>query len=202
MKKKILIFLICLFSFPTICFAENKNVTFSVNFLDGIDANSFENIIVYYTDKSESEYSITLKKENNFYYSYDLYDGSDIERVKVVVDNDDIVGESSVLRNSNGYNIFIDIKKKSDDVLITDVKTTTKASEETTVSSENNSQDKNEKNQTSQIETTKTTSTKVYQETKQNKNIRFVYMLIASILGIFVVIFIFIAIIKIVNANK
>ena len=70
MKKKLIIFIICLFSFPTFCFAENKKVEFFVKFAADVNSASIENIYVYYTDKSENEYSVTLKKENNYAYSY------------------------------------------------------------------------------------------------------------------------------------
>ena len=47
MKKKLIIFIICLFSFPTFCFAENKKVEFFVKFADDVNSASIENIYVF-----------------------------------------------------------------------------------------------------------------------------------------------------------
>lgn len=202
MKKKLIIFIICLFSFPTFCFAENKKVEFFVKFADDVNSASIENIYVYYTDKSENEYSVTLKKENNYAYSYNLYDGSDITRVKVTFDQNDVDGESSILKTNDGYNIYIDIVNKGNSQIIikNDDKTTTTTTQvnktqATTVAASGTTQN-------NEIKTTVTTSSKIYQETKQNKVIRSIYIIIAAILCFFAAIFVIVGIIKIVNANK
>lgn len=202
MKKKLIIFIICLFSFPTFCFAENKKVEFFVKFAADVNSASIENIYVYYTDKSENEYSVTLKKENNYAYSYNLYDGSDISRVKVTFDQNDVDGESSILKTNDGYNIYIDIVNKGNSQIIiqNDDKTTTTTTQvnktqATTVAASGTTQN-------NEIKTTVTTSSKIYQETKQNKVIRSIYIIIAAILCFFAAIFVIVGIIKIVNANK
>lgn len=180
MKKKLIIFIICLFSFPTFCFAENKKVEFFVKFAADVNSASIENIYVYYTDKSENEYSVTLKKENNYAYSYNLYDGSDISRVKVTFDQNDVDGESSILKTNDGYNIYIDIVNKGNSQIIiqNDDKTTTTttqviSAQATTVAASGTTQN-------NEIKTTVTTSSKIYQETKQNKVIRSIYIIIAA----------------------
>lgn len=202
MKKKLIIFIICLFSFPTFCFAENKKVEFFVKFAEDVNSASIENIYVYYTDKSENEYSVTLKKENNYAYSYNLYDGSDITRVKVTFDQNDVDGESSILKTNDGYNIYIDIVNKGNSQIIikNDDKTTTTTTQvnktqATTVAASGTTQN-------NETKTTVTTSSKIYQETKQNKVIRSIYIIIAAILCFFAAIFVIVGIIKIVNANK
>lgn len=202
MKKKLIIFIICLFSFPTFCFAENKKVEFFVKFAEDVNSASIENIYVYYTDKSENEYSVTLKKENNYAYSYNLYDGSDITRVKVTFDQNDVDGESSILKTNDGYNIYIDIVNKGNSQIIiqNDDKTTTTTTQvnktQATTTAASGTTENNE------IKTTVTTSSKIYQETKQNKVIRSIYIIIAAILCFFAAIFVIVGIIKIVNANK
>lgn len=202
MKKKLIIFIICLFSFPTFCFAENKKVEFFVKFADDVNSASIENIYVYYTDKFENEYSVTLKKENSYAYSYNLYDGSDITRVKVTFDQNDVDGESSILKTNDGYNIYIDIVNKGNSQIIiqNDDKTTTTTTQvnktqATTVAASGTTQN-------NEIKTTVATSSKIYQETKQNKVIRSIYIIIAAILCFFAAIFVIVGIIKIVNANK
>lgn len=202
MKKKLIIFIICLFSFPTFCFAENKKVEFFVKFAADVNSASIENIYVYYTDKSENEYSVTLKKENNYAYSYNLYDGSDISRVKVTFDQNDVDGESSILKTNDGYNIYIDIVNKGNSQIIiqNDDKTTTTttqviSTQATTVAASGTTQN-------NETKTTVTTSSKIYQENKKNKVIRSIYIIIAAILCFFAAIFVIVGIIKIVNANK
>lgn len=202
MKKKLLIFIICLFSFPTFCFAENKKVEFFVKFAADVNSASIENIYVYYTDKSENEYSVTLKKENNYAYSYNLYDGSDISRVKVTFDQNDVDGESSILKTNDGYNIYIDIVSKGNSQIIiqNDDKTTTTTTQ--VISTQATKAAASGTKQNNEIKTTVTTSSKIYQETKQNKVIRSIYIIIAAILCFFAAIFVIVGIIKIVNANK
>lgn len=202
MKKKLIIFIICLFSFPTFCFAENKKVEFFVKFAADVNSASIENIYVYYTDKSENEYSVTLKKENNYAYSYNLYDGSDISRVKVTFDQNDVNGESSILKTNDGYNIYIDIVNKGNSQIIiqNDDKTTTTTTQ--VISTQATTTAASGTTQNNEIKTTVTTSSKIYQETKQNKVIRSIYIIIAAILCFFVAIFVIVGIIKIVNANK
>lgn len=202
MKKKLLIFIICLFSFPTFCFAENKKVEFFVKFAADVNSASIENIYVYYTDKSENEYSVTLKKENNYAYSYNLYDGSDISRVKVTFDQNDVDGESSILKTNDGYNIYIDIVNKGNSQIIiqNDDKTTTTTTQ--VISTQATKAAASGTTQNNEIKTTVTTSSKIYQETKQNKVIRSIYIIIAAILCFFAAIFVIVGIIKIVNANK
>ena len=202
MKKKLIIFIICLFSFPTFCFAENKKVEFFVKFADDVNSASIENIYVYYTDKSENEYSVTLKKENNYAYSYNLYDGSDITRVKVTFDQNDVNGESSILKTNDGYNIYIDIVNKGNSQIIiqNDDKITTTTTQ--VISTQATTTAASETTQNNEIKTTVTTSSKIYQETKQNKVIRSIYIIIAAILCFFAAIFVIVGIIKIVNANK
>ena len=202
MKKKLIIFIICLFSFPTFCFAENKKVEFFVKFAADVNSASIENIYVYYTDKSENEYSVTLKKENNYAYSYNLYDGSDITRVKVTFDQNDVDGESSILKTNDGYNIYIDIVNKGNSQIIiqNDDKTTTTTTQ--VISTQATTTAASGTIQNNEIKTTVTTSSKIYQETKQNKVIRSIYIIIAAILCFFAAIFVIVGIIKIVNANK
>lgn len=202
MKKKLIIFIICLFSFPTFCFAENKKVEFFVKFAADVNSASIENIYVYYTDKSENEYSVTLKKENNYAYSYSLYDGSDISRVKVTFDQNDVDGESSILKTNDGYNIYIDIVNKGNSQIIiqNDDKTTTTTTQ--VISTQATTTAASGTKQNNEIKTTVTTSSKIYQETKQNKVIRSIYIIIAAILCFFAAIFVIVGIIKIVNANK
>lgn len=202
MKKKLIIFIICLFSFPTFCFAENKKVEFFVKFAADVNSASIENIYVYYTDKSENEYSVTLKKENNYAYSYNLYDGSDISRVKVTFDQNDVNGESSILKTNDGYNIYIDIVNKGGSQIIiqNDDKTTTTTTQ--VISTQATTTAASGTTQNNEIKTTVTTSSKIYQETKQNKVIRSIYIIIAAILCFFAAIFVIVGIIKIVNANK
>jgi len=202
MMKKLIIFIICLFSFPTFCFAENKKVEFFVKFADDVNSASIENIYVYYTDKSENEYSVTLKKENNYAYSYNLYDGSDISRVKVTFDQNDVNGESSILKTNDGYNIYIDIVNKGNSQIIiqNDDKTTTTTTQ--VISTQATTTAASGTTQNNEIKTTVTTSSKIYQETKQNKVIRSIYIIIAAILCFFAAIFVIVGIIKIVNANK
>lgn len=202
MKKKLLIFIICLFSFPTFCFAENKKVEFFVKFAADVNSASIENIYVYYTDKSENEYSVTLKKENNYAYSYNLYDGSDITRVKVTFDQNDVDGESSILKTNDGYNIYIDIANKGNNQIIiqNDDKTTTTTTQ--VISTQATTTAALGTTQNNETKTTVTTSSKIYQETKQNKVIRSIYIIIAAILCFFAAIFVIVGIIKIVNANK
>lgn len=202
MKKKLLIFIICLFSFPTFCFAENKKVEFFVKFAAAVNSASIENIYVYYTDKSENEYSVTLKKENNYAYSYNLYDGSDISRVKVTFDQNDVDGESSILKTNDGYNIYIDIVNKDNSQIIiqNDDKTTTTTTQ--VISTQATTTAASGTTQNNETKTTVTTSSKIYQETKQNKVIRSIYIIIAAILCFFAAIFVIVGIIKIVNANK
>ena len=202
MKKKLLIFIICLFSFPTFCFAENKKVEFFVKFAADVNSASIENIYVYYTDKSENEYSVTLKKENNYAYSYNLYDGSDISRVRVTFDQNDVDGESSILKTNDGYNIYIDIVNKGNSQIIiqNDDKTTTTTTQ--VISTQATTTAASGTTENNEIKTTVTTSSKIYQETKQNKVIRSIYIIIAAILCFFAAIFVIVGIIKIVNANK
>lgn len=202
MKKKLIIFIICLFSFPTFCFAENKKVEFFVKFADDVNSASIENIYVYYTDKSENEYSVTLKKENNYAYSYSLYDGSDITRVKVTFDQNDVDGETSILKTNDGYNIYIDIVNKGNSQIIikNDDKTTTTTTQ--VISTQATTTAASGTTQNNETKTTVTTSSKIYQETKQNKVIRSIYIIIAAILCFFAAIFVIVGIIKIVNANK
>ncbi|MBD9114473.1 hypothetical protein EGP95_01675 [bacterium] len=202
MKKKLIIFIICLFSFPTFCFAENKKVEFFVKFAADVNSASIENIYVYYTDKSENEYSVTLKKENNYAYSYNLYDGSDISRVKVTFDQNDVDGESSILKTNDGYNIYIDIVNKGNSQIIiqNDDKTTTTTTQ--VISTQATKAAASGTKQNNEIKTTSSTSSKIYQETKQNKVIRSIYIIIAAILCFFAAIFVIVGIIKIVNANK
>lgn len=202
MKKKLIIFIICLFSFPTFCFAENKKVEFFVKFADDVNSASIENIYVYYTDKSENEYSVTLKKENNYAYSYNLYDGSDITRVKVTFDQNDVDGESSILKTNDGYNIYIDIVNKGNSQIIiqNDDKTTTTTTQ--VISTQATTTAASGTTRNNEIKTTSSTSSKIYQETKQNKVIRSIYIIIAAILCFFAAIFVIVGIIKIVNANK
>lgn len=202
MKKKLIIFIICLFSFPTFCFAENKKVEFFVKFAADVNSASIENIYVYYTDKSENEYSVTLKKENNYAYSYNLYDGSDISRVKVTFDQNDVDGESSILKTNDGYNIYIDIVNKGNSQIIiqNDDKTTTTTTQVNKTQATTTAASGTTRN--NEIKTTSSTSSKIYQETKQNKVIRSIYIIIAAILCFFAAIFVIVGIIKIVNANK
>lgn len=200
MKRILRVFILCLISIPTFCFAAGRNVTFDVTF-DGVDANLIDNIYVYYTDKSESEYSITLKKENNYYYSYDLYNGSDILRVIVMFDQNDFLGESSIVKTDNGYNIHITVKNQSGNEIIIDNKPTTSVTttNPTTVASGQTTATTGSQPTTSVQNETTTSKT---EEEKQTEIIRNVYVFILMILGIVALVFLGYATIKIVNANK
>lgn len=200
MKRILRVFILCLIGIPTICLAAGRNVTFDVTF-DGVDANLIDNIYVYYTDKSESEYSITLKKENNYYYSYDLYNGSDILRVIVMFDQNDFLGESSIVKTDNGYNIHITVKNQSGNEIIIDNKPTTSVTttNPTTVASGQTTATTGSQLTTSVQNETTTSKT---EEEKQTEIIRNVYVFILMILGIVALIFLGYAMIKIVNANK
>lgn len=199
MKRILRILVICLIIVPSVCLAAGRNVTFDVNFID-VDSSLIDNIYVNYTDKSENEYSITLKKNNNFYYSYDLYSGSDILRVSVSFDQNNLFADSSIVKSDNGYNIHINVKSQSDNEIIIDntpptseviPSTTTVSSNQTTIVQSKTTFPV--ENKTGNTEKT---------EDKQTKMIKNVYIFILIVGGIFVFIFSIYAFIKIVNANK
>ncbi len=200
MKRILRVFILCLISVPTICLAAGRNVTFDVNFED-VDSSSINNIYVYYTDKSESEYSITLKKENNYFYSYDLYNGSDILRVSVLFDQNDLYGESSIVKTDNGYNIHINVKSQGSNEIIINNTPTTVATTTTTTTANGQTSTTTQQNQTITTIQTETTTSKTKEE-KQNQMIKNAYIFILIVAGIFVIIFLGYATIKIVNANK
>lgn len=191
--KKILLTLLLLI--PSIVLADNNVVTIDASFDEDVDYYSINDIQVLYTDMSEEEYSITLTRENNYHYSYDLYDGSDILKVNAILNNDELSYETSVEKLDNGYLIHINIIKKekseyikdnntSEDIVINESTTTTTTKVNTT--------------------TTKVTTTKKIEFTEEETNnfIRIIFIISMCILGIFVLLFIGYATIKIVNANK
>lgn len=197
MKKIMYIVLLGILFIPFSVFASNNVVNFSVLFDEDVDSSTIENIYVYYTDKSEAEYSITLKRENNFQYSYDAYDGSDIERVKTTFDVSNIKGEANIVKNDVGYNIYINVSSStnSGDIYIntTPTTTTTKVAEVQTTTGISI---------TSGTTTTTTANAINSVSTKSDKIVRKVFLVISCILGMFVFSFLIYATIKIVNANK
>lgn len=199
MKKIMYIVLLGILFIPFSVFASNNVVNFSVLFDEDVDSSTIENIYVYYTDKSEAEYSITLKRENNFQYSYDAYDGSNIERVKTTFDVSNIKGEANIVKNDVGYNIYINVSSStnSGDIYIdtTPTTTTTKVAEVQTTTGVSI---------TSGTTTTTTVNANTINSvsTKSDKIVRKVFLVISCILGMFVFSFLIYATIKIVNANK
>lgn len=200
MKRILRVFILCLISIPTFCFAAGRNVTFDATF-DGVDANLINNMYVYYTDKSETEYSVTLRKEDNYYYSYDLYSGSDILRVNVIFDQNDFLGESSIVKTDNGYNIHINVKPKNNTGIIIDNTPTTSVTTTSPTTVVDGQTTTTIKSQTTSSVQNETTTSKTEEE-KQTQIIKNVYFFILIVLGIVALIFLGYATIKIVNANK
>lgn len=200
MRRILRVFILCLIGIPTICLADGRTVTFDVTFED-VDPNLINNIYVYYTDQSESEYSITLKKENNYLYSYDLYNGSDILRVSVLFDQSNFFGESSIVKIDGGYNIHITVKsQESNEIVIDNTPTTSVTTTNPTPVTTNSTTAALQYPITTTVQSEVTTiKTK---EEQQTQIIRNVYIFILIVLGVFGLIFLSHAIIKIVNANK
>lgn len=200
MKRILRVFILCLISIPTFCFAAGRNVTFDTTF-DGVDANLINNMYVYYTDKSETEYSVTLKKEDNYFYSYDLYSGSDILRVSVILDQNGFSAESSIVKTDNGYNIHINVKPKSNTGIIIDNTPTTSVTTTSPITVDVDQTTTTIKSQTTSSVQNEITTSKTEEE-KQTQIIKNVYFFILMVLGIVALIFLGYATIKIVNANK
>lgn len=201
--KKILLSLLLFILLPSVALASSKTVSFNVSFEDASYMDNIEKIYVNYTDRSETEYSVTLEKVNNFYYSYNEYDGSDIEKVNVSFDNPSYKGTSSVIKGTNEYNISINIEKDNSSNEEIFIGGNTQPATTTT----------NPVTQTTTINTytttvTTTTKTSVIEtgllesQVKSNKVIKTIFMFFLIIGLIVVVIFALHAIIKIVNANK
>lgn len=201
--KKLMLGLLLFVLLPSVVLASSKTVSFNVSFEDTSYMDNIEKIYVNYTDKSETEYSVTLEKANNFYYSYNEYDGSDIEKVNVSFDNSSYKGTSSVIKGTNEYNISINVEKdnsSNEEIFIggntQPTTTTTNPITQTTTSN------------TYTTTVTTTTKTSVIEsgllesQAKSNKIIKTIFMIFVVIALIVVVIFALHAIIKIVNANK
>lgn len=201
--KKILLGLLLFILLPSVVLASSKTVIFNVSFEDASYMDNIEKIYVNYTDRSETEYSVTLEKANNFYYSYNEYDGSDIEKVNVSFDNPSYKGTSSVIKETNEYNISINVEKDNsgnEEIFIggntQPTTTTTNPITQTTTSN----------TYTTTVPTTTKTSViesgLLESQAKSNKIIKTIFMVFVVIALIVVVIFALHAIIKIVNANK
>lgn len=201
--KKLMLGLLLFVLLPSVVLASSKTVSFNVSFEDTSYMDNIEKIYVNYTDKSETEYSVTLEKANNFYYSYNEYDGSDIEKVNVSFDNPSYKGTSSVIKGVNEYNISINVEKDNNSNEEIFIGGNTQPTTTTT----------NPITQTTTINTytttvTTTTKTSVIEngllesQAKSNKIIKTIFMIFVVIALIVVVIFALHAIIKIVNANK
>ena len=202
--KKILLILLLFILLPSVVLASSKTVIFNVSFEDTSYMDNIEKIYVNYTDRSEIEYSVTLEKANNFYYSYNEYDGSDIEKVNVSFDNPSYKGTSSVIKGTNEYNISINVEKdnSSDEEIFIGgntqpTTTTTNPITQTTTSNTYTTTVPTTTKKTSVIE-----SGLLESQAKSNKIIKTIFMVFVVIALIVVVIFALHAIIKIVNANK
>lgn len=202
--KKILLSLLLFILLPSVVLASSKTVIFNVSFEDASYMDNIEKIYVNYTDRSETEYSVTLEKANNFYYSYNEYDGSDIEKVNVSFDNPSYKGTSSVIKGTNEYNISINVEKdnnSNEEIFIggntQPTPTTTNPITQTTTSNTYTTTVPTTTKKTSVIE-----SGLLESQAKSNKIIKTIFMVFVVIALIVVVIFALHAIIKIVNANK
>lgn len=186
---------------PLSVLADNNVITIYATFDNDIDQNFFNKIYVDYTDRSETEYSAILKKEENYTYTNNLYDGTDILKVKASLEVDGYESETSVVKKENGYEINVHIIKKevSEDIVIgTDVPTTTTTTTTPTAPVLNTSTTTFNINNY----TNPTTTTTHLVEEDDDFFVRIVFIISISILGIFVLLFIIYATIKIVNANK
>lgn len=200
--KKILLGLLLFILLPSVALASSKTVNFNVSFEDASYMDSIDKIYVNYTDKSETEYSVTLEKANNYYYTYNEYDGTDIEKVNVSFENSIFKGTSSIIKGNNEYNITINVEKNdgnNEEIFIggnnqTTTTTTTPITQTTTNYQMTTS--------SSTIKTRVAESGLLESQVKSNKIIKNVFMFFAAIVLIVVVIFSLYAIIKIVNANK
>ena len=116
-------------------------------------------------------------------------------------DQNDFLGESSIVKTDNGYNIHITVKNQSGNEIIIDNKPTTSVTttNPTTVASGQTTATTGSQLTTSVQNETTTSKT---EEEKQTEIIRNVYVFILMILGIVALIFLGYATIKIVNANK
>ena len=199
--RKLMLSLLLFILLPSVVLASSKTVSFNVSFEDASYMDSIDKIYVNYTDKSETEYSVTLEKTNNYFYTYNEYDGTDIEKVSVSFDNPTFKGTSSVIKGTNEYNISINIEKDNNEEIFiggSTQSTNTTATTNTTTTTSN------------VLTTTALTTTKKNMietglsesQVKSNKVIKTIFMTFAIIALIIVVIFALQAIIKIVNANK
>ena len=199
MKKILLSSLLLFVLLPSVVLASSKTVSFSASFEDASDMDNIEKIYVNYTDRSETEYSVTLEKANNFYYSYNEYDGTDIEKVNVSFDNPSYKGTSSVIKGVNEYNISINVEKdnNSNEEIFIGGNTQPTITTTTPITQTTNSNTYTTTKKTSVIE-----SGLLESQAKSNKIIKTIFMVFVVIALIVVVIFALHAIIKIVNANK
>ena len=199
--KKLMLSLLLFILLPSVVLASSKTVSFNVSFEDASFMDSIDKIYVNYTDKSETEYSVTLEKTDNYFYTYNEYDGTDIEKVSVSFDNPTFKGTSSVIKGTNEYNISINIEKDNNEEIFiggstqsTNIPTTTNTTTTTSNVLTTTALTTTKKNM---IETGLSES-----QVKSNKVIKTIFMTFAIIALIIVVIFALQAIIKIVNANK
>lgn len=203
--KKILLSLLLFILLPSVALASSKTVNFNVSFEDASYMDNIDKIYVNYTDKSETEYSVTLEKANNYYYTYNEYDGTDIEKVNVSFENSTFKGASSIIKGNNEYNITINVEKNdgnNEEIFIGGNNQTTTPTTTTTTPITQTTTNYQMTTSSSTIKTRVAESGLLEAQVKSNKIIKNVFMFFAAIALIVVVIFSLYAIIKIVNANK
>lgn len=203
--KKILLSLLLFVLLPSVALASSKTVSFNVSFEDTSYMDSIDKIYVNYTDKSETEYSVTLEKANNYYYIYNEYDGTDIEKVNVSFENSTFKGTSSIIKGNNEYNITINVEKNdgnNEEIFIGGNNQTTTTTTTTTIPITQTTTNNQMTTSSSTIKTRVAESGLLESQVKSNKIIKNIFMFFAAIALIVVVIFSLYAIIKIVNANK
>ncbi len=202
--KKLMLSLLLFILLPSVVLASSKTVSFNVSFEDASFMDSIDKIYVNYTDKSETEYSVTLEKTDNYFYTYNEYDGTDIEKVSVSFDNPTFKGTSSVIKGTNEYNISINIEKDNNEEIFIGGSTQSTTTTTTTTTTTNTTTTSNVLTTTA-LTTTKNNMIETglsESQVKSNKVIKTIFMTFAIIALIIVVIFALQAIIKIVNANK
>ena len=203
--KKILLSLLLFVLLPSVVLASSKNVSFNVSFEDASYMDSIDKIYVNYTDKSETEYSVTLEKANNYYYTYNEYDGTDIEKVNVSFENSTFKATSSIIKGNNEYNITINVEKNdgnNEEIFIGGSNQTTTTTTTTTTPITQTTTNNQMTTSSSIIKTRVAESGLLESQVKSNKIIKNIFMVFAAIALIVVVIFSLHAIIKIVNSNK
>ena len=202
--KKLMLSLLLFILLPSVVLASSKTVSFNVSFEDASFMDSIDKIYVNYTDKSETEYSVTLEKTDNYFYTYNEYDDTDIEKVSVSFDNPTFKGTSSVIKGTNEYNISINIEKDNNEEIFIGGSTQSTTTTTTTTTTTNTTTTSNVLTTTA-LTTTKNNMIETglsESQVKSNKVIKTIFMTFAIIALIIVVIFALQAIIKIVNANK